>query len=72
VPSNLETRLEKLEAMLAPPREYLVVRRYACMDDAAVRRVIRERMRDTVGLVVIVTRYSECPAGRHTHEKDHP
>jgi hypothetical protein len=67
----LETRLKTLEAALTPPREVLTIRRYACMDDAAVRRVIRERMRDTIGLVVIVTRYTECPVGRHTHEEDH-
>ena len=67
----LETRLKKLEAAITPPHETLVVRRYPCMDDAAVRRVIRQRMRDTIGLVVILERYTECPAGRHTHEEDH-
>jgi hypothetical protein len=69
--SSLNTRLETLEATLAPPREYLVVRRYPCMDDAAVRREIRARMHDNVGLVVVLTRYTECPVGRHTHEEDH-
>jgi hypothetical protein len=67
----LETRLKTLEAAITPPREVLTIRRYACMDEAAVRRVIRQRMRDTIGLVVIVTQYPECPAGRHTHEEDH-
>ncbi len=72
MPSNLESRLKRVEEALKPEAGYLTVHRYSCMRERDVQAAIRDAKRRVppdveVTLVIILTEYADCPKGPHRH-----